>query len=178
MAKKKTAAAIAALAVLAVGGVAFARSRDEDEDEDDVDDADIVILPDLVEPVGPGGVEPESPPPPPPAGLKNYVGSGYNWPRKDRFPNEIAFAVLLNLFGYNANAALSIISQVNMTAVRQYQRDYNTVLATVPNPPTGKLAEDGLIGKNTIGAMLVSEAWVNTLGKPFPAIVAEAKANA
>ncbi len=130
-------------------------------------------VPGTDDPTGPT----EPPPPKPSSKLKNYVGSGYDWPNKTRFPNEASFAMTLNVWGYSASVTKSMISEQNMIAVRKFQRDFNVVRKTVNEPPPG-LLEDGLIGAGTIKGMLTVEAWVNFSGKPWPTMVAEAKAKA
>lgn len=160
---------VVALALLALGGAAIADDvvdDDDDDDDDDVDDDDDDDIPDE--------------PPPPPADPKknNYVGApGYSWPHKDRFPNERSFGLFLQQLGYNTNPGLadwSPISAATMVVVRQFQRDYNVarLAQTVDEPAPKSLSTDGLIGKNTIGAMLNAERWIIALAIPWQDLVA------
>jgi hypothetical protein len=146
--------------------------------DDDDDDGDLPDLGNIDDPVIFVPAEPTEPPPPPPdPKKKNYVGSGYAWPSKARFPNERSFGLFLQQLGYVTNPgdpAWSVISGDFMKIVRQFQRDFNVarLAQTVTEPQPGSLSTDGLIGKNTIAAMLLAEKWVQTLGVSWFDLVA------
>jgi len=116
----------------------------------------------------------EPPPPPPPGGVKNYVGSGYNWPRRDRFPTVDSFSLYLNGMGYPVLmpvAGFNVLSSSTMNQVRRFQRDYNVVRLTAANP-NPRISEDGLVGKGTIAAMIAAESWKIVAGMPWLQLVA------
>ena len=137
--------------------------------------------PRTVDPVDPAIIVPprvyppeEPPPPPPPAGKKNYVGSGYNWPRRDRFPTVDSFSLYLNGMGYPVLmpvAGFNVLSSSTMNQVRRFQRDYNVVRLTAANP-NPRISEDGLVGKGTIAAMIAAESWKIVAGMPWLQLVA------
>lgn len=173
--------------VLAALGLAFAGAAnaddlqpdDDDDDDDGADDA-IIVDPPVFCPPGQINVDGVcvTPPPPPDPKLCNYVGCGpsYNWIRKDRFPNERAFGLALQQLGYIINPGLanfSIVSDYSRSIVRQFQRDYNVArLAQTVEPTPNGLATDGLIGTNTINAIIKAQNWVNVLGLAWADIVA------
>lgn len=162
MASKKTAALIAGGIVLVGLAFAGAASASDDAPPDDDDDDPGRADPDP-DPASPrADPDPAEPPPPPPNPLiKDYVGSGYNWPRRDRFPNEQSFGTHMLALGYQTNPLApnwSVISAGFMTLVRRFQRDYNKVRLTIANPGPS-LSPDGLIGKNTINALLAAQQW-------------------
>lgn len=130
-------------------------------------------------PVQPPPIVDPVPPPPKPNAKKNFVGSGWNWPRRERFPNVASFVVFLNTYGYAATVAQNIVSDQNRAAIRKFQQDFNLVRAhRAKQGPValGAIATDGLIGVGTINAMLQAEAWVNQFASPWQGIVSQVKA--
>lgn len=178
--------------VLAALGLAFAGAANADDlqpDDDDDDDGEDPLIPGVVVdpnslPCPPGQVRVNGvcvvPPPPPDKKLCNYVGCGpaFNWSHKDRFPNERSFGQALEQIGYIFSphwgaASWSIISAQSMGVVRQFQRDYNVArLAQTVEPTPNGLATDGLVGNNTINAIIKAQNWVNVLGLSWADIVA------
>lgn len=158
---QKIAIGVGAVAALGLAAAAAADDTPPKRDVPDPPDEPVVPPPDPVEP----------PPPKPPAGLKNYVGSGYAWPYRNEFPSEASFGYALQEFGYDTrpwSAGWSVIGQRMMTMVREFQRDYNST-----NPPK-KLADDGLIGKNTIDAIRNAKAWTLAEGISWPTYIGAA----
>lgn len=174
--------ALGALA-LGLGGLALSRKASAGDGRFPIDP-----------PVGPGGEQPTEPvnpgfvePPPakPPANVKNYVGSGYNWPDRARYPQPVHIGIALQRLGYPVSFAdngdtphtrpFNMISTQNMIVVREFQRDYNAAAKaqTVDDPAKpGALDDDGLVGKNTLAAITNAERWVSVLGLPWSSIVA------
>lgn len=188
--KQKKLAALAALAALGFAGFAAAASDDTDPDPDPDPTPDPTPDPNAT-PCSPGFhrvpgpvingaptsmcVPDEPPPPPPDPKKKNYVGSGYDWPYRDRFPTEFSIASALNLLGYPVNPLASAISAATMFAVREFQRDYNDAAKaqTVDEPAVpASLSTDGLIGKNTLAAIINAQRWTNILNVDWLDIVA------
>lgn len=107
--------------------------------------------------------------PPPPKTNKKlvYVGSGWKWPRPDRFPTEKSFGEALSTLGYGAAVFLpgwEVTSTDTMGTVMMFQVDYTAVreyaflkskaqfgTGTEIGPP---VVVDGLIGENTIRALI------------------------
>jgi hypothetical protein len=195
MASKKKIALLGLLG-LGLGAAAFGAAKAADDDDGDDDGGDdvppevcppgfhAVILPNaqgIPQQTCVPDAEPDDPPPPPPGPghAKNYVGSGYNWPHKNDFPMEASFGAQLLVFGYPAaavNPAMpgwSVISGPMMSAVREFQRDYNAarLAQTVDVPAPKKLDTDGLIGANTINGLLNAKRWQQVLNLPWIDIV-------
>lgn len=113
-----------------------------------------------IPPPRPSDVLPSEPlPPPPPTG--NYVGSsGYSWPHKSKFPAKGSFEGWLAANGYANNQNSNPLDESTRNAVFAFQGDFNAVRQyALAHPELGlislkELDEDGLIGKNTIGAMV------------------------
>lgn len=145
-------------------------------------------------PVGPGGEEPgrihppvEPPPPPPPANVSNYVGSGWTWSAalRQTFPNATSIGNALVELGYPVSFAnngdtpatrpFNMISTHNMTIVREFQRDYNDVAQAqqldTPAVPAS-LDDDGLVGNNTLRALINAKRWIDTFGATWADVVA------
>lgn len=110
----------------------------------------------------PGAIDPNK--------VFNYVGApGYEWPHKDRFPNQVAFGLLLQQLGYDpgdlASPTFSITASQGLNAVAGFQRDYNIVRQNklawdfVPAGTKSTGAIDGLLGPKTIEALLNAEQW-------------------
>lgn len=113
-----------------------------------------------------------------PSKKNNYVGSGWAWPHGNEFPKVADFGFTLATLGYEVGdwdaANWDVLSQRVMDAVAQYQSDYNIVLAATGDEY--RLDTDGLLGTNTIEALLYSLNLQNTSPKDWQAYVAEAAA--
>jgi hypothetical protein len=102
---------------------------------------------------------------------RTYVGSGWNWPHRNRFPTEISFGEALATLGYGAAYGLpgwEVLSVETMNTVRQFQRDFNTVRnAFTLQHLSPEIDADGLIGEDTIKALLFaldvqeSDSWIS-----------------
>lgn len=115
-------------------------------------------------------------------GRRTYVGSGWQWPRTDVFPDEMSFGHALNSLGYGAAVGMpgwEPTSTETMNTVMLFQRDYNDVFEAArrlglqigPKP----LVIDGLIGADTVNAMVYAVN-NNNLRGPWIATVADARA--
>lgn len=113
---------------------------------------------------------------------RQYVGTGWKWPRSDVFPDEMSFGHSLNTLGYGAAVGMpgwEPTSKETMATVLQFQQDYNTVFEAAkrlglqigPKP----LVLDGLIGKDTVNA-LVYAVNNNNLKGPWIETVSDARA--
>lgn len=140
-------------------------------------------------PEGPtdGPTEPVEPPPVIPQGhASNYVGSGWSWSGalRQAFPAPVHIGIALQALGYpidytpgpNGNTApFNMISQSNMTSVREFQRDYNVAAQaqTVDeNPNPAQLDDDALVANQTMRALLNAKRWTEVLGLGWADIVA------
>ena len=170
------------LALLAAAAAARAATDDTPDIPTEPDDPIGPIFP--VTPVDP--VEPVEPPPVIPQGqASNYVGSGWSWSGalRQAFPAAVHIGNALARLGYpinytpgpNANTSpFNMISQANMTSVREFQRDYNVaVLAQTvdDNPNPAQLDDDALVANQTMRAILNAERWVDVLGVSWSDIV-------
>lgn len=105
-------------------------------------------------------------------GYAPYVGTGWPWPKADRFPNTRSFGHALNALGYATDVALpdwKILSPTTMNTVESFQRDYNVVrsayLTTWPvgtPPQTGfeigpLVYVNGRVGPSTIQALIFAQ---------------------
>jgi hypothetical protein len=108
--------------------------------------------------------------------LGTYVGSpGFNeWPRMDLFPDESAFGDALERLGYDAgdwmSDGYSVLGEPVLTAVREFQRDWNLYRTKIQVPWAPQLTTDGRLGRSTIkalaGVMELVEGgldWPNTI---------------
>jgi hypothetical protein len=86
---------------------------------------------------------------PPPT---NWSGNpaGYN---SDLFPSLAAVRGVLRSLGYGMPSNGATLSASDRAALRQFQRDYNTVSATYVNEPKGTLGVDGRLGRNTLNGI-------------------------
>jgi hypothetical protein len=88
---------------------------------------------------------------------RDYVGSGWDWPRRSIFPTELSFGAALAELGYGAAYGLpdwEILSAETIETVRAFQRDFNEVRRALGiGSIVGELDDDGLIGEETIRAM-------------------------
>lgn len=88
---------------------------------------------------------------------RNYVGSGWDWPKRNRFPTEESFAVAFKNLGYGSSWVISgwgVLSEEAMEVVRSFQRDFNEVrIAYNLQILIEELDADGLIGQDTIQAI-------------------------
>ena len=93
----------------------------------------------------------------------NYVGSGWIWPRPDRFPNIQSFGQALSELGYGAAFVLpgwEILSTETMNTVMVFQSDYDAVRAGLLKQTGVELpfvVIDGLIGEATIRALIFAQ---------------------
>ena len=111
-----------------------------------------------------------------------YVGSGWVWPRPDRFPDEHSFGEALNELGYGAAVALpgwEVLSTETMNTVMAFQTDYDAIreailLDAVEIGPF--IVVDGLIGADTIRALIFAVDWQsNHPDDSWIALVTDAK---
>lgn len=127
-------------------------------------------------------------PKPMPKPTGNYVGSGWSWPHHDRFPTEQAFGQTLQLLGYDAGGwnspTYSVLDPQPRQAVRSFQEDFNFIqayreymenqgeppMAGLP-PIRARLAEDGLLGPQTIPALVDAFTYQEVAGKSWWQIV-------
>ncbi len=129
-----------------------------------------------------------TPPPSPPSG--GYVGTGWSWPHKDKFPNEEAFGQSLQLLGYNAgnwasDPDYSMLDPQPKAAVMEFQEDFNFLMAfrnymegepgyePEPGMPPvrPKLAEDGKLGPKSIQALLDAFQYEKVAGQNWYDII-------
>jgi hypothetical protein len=108
----------------------------------------------------------------------NYVPHLETWPHIDRYPNEHAFGIQLDAWGYDVgpihtNEQWTVIDALPIQAVSEFQRDFNVVRriqlpAPVPGPA---LVEDGLIGNNTANSFWQAEQWTLAMNLTWPQLV-------
>ncbi len=109
----------------------------------------------------------------------NYVPNLETWPHIDRYPNEHAFGIQLEAWGYepgpiHTNAEWTVIDAAPIEAVSEFQRDFNVVskmmLPDALNAPG--IVEDGLIGPATANAFWQAEQWTQAMDMTWPELVA------
>lgn len=113
-------------------------------------------------------------PPPTQRKIKDYVGSGWNWTRKDVFPTQQSFVDTLYNLGYPVQLSWDVLSGNFMQKVGWFQADYNAVISAF-GYEGAKLIVDNLIGKNTIPALIRTEAIEDELGESWLTLVAQAR---
>jgi hypothetical protein len=138
----------AALLGVVIGGVTWARRRKKQ-------------LPPVVTPPGGGGGSNTG------GGggtTKNYVGSGWNWPKRYFFPEEASFGDALQNLGYGNfdpnSPNFTVLSSGVMQSVKEFQRDWNIVRSQLSQGPAS-LGVDGLIGTNTLNALEIAVGFQN-----------------
>ncbi len=107
------------------------------------------------------------PKPKPKKKLKDdYVGSGWTWPRPDRFPTTESFGDALNELGYGAAVGLpewEVLSKETMDLVMVFQSDYDDVREALLKESGVEIGPyiviDGLIGDSTIRALIFAVDW-------------------
>ncbi len=106
-----------------------------------------------------------------------YVGDPkgpFAWPRDDLFPSVDAFGDVLERLGYDVgewqSPDWSPLSGTTMSAVAQFQKDWNLYRAHIDDPWAPEIAANGKLDMNTVTALAgVVEAmqlgldWPNTI---------------
>ncbi len=113
----------------------------------------------------------------------NYVGSGWIWPRPDRFPDVASFGHTLNELGYGAAVGLpgwEILSTETMNTIMAFQSDYAAVRAALLKEAGVELPfviTDGLVGDSTIRALIFAQDFErNNPDDSWIALVTDARA--
>jgi hypothetical protein len=94
-----------------------------------------------------------------------YVGSGWKWPRPDRFPTEKSFGEALSTLGYGAAVFLpgwEVTSTETMNTVMAFQTDYNAIREAMLQSGADigpVIVIDGLIGADTVRALIFALDW-------------------
>lgn len=110
----------------------------------------------------------------------NFVGTGWVWPRQDKFPTENSFIGWLLGHGYVPGPPDGNVRKpATEGAVMNFQNEFNAVVDYAKDQGWGvpnKLTVDGKIGTNTINAMIQADTLMGTAGMGWKQLVAAAQA--
>lgn len=113
-----------------------------------------------------------------PLGPAAVGDTGYVWPHRDLFLDESGFGEALENFGYDVGdwsaPGWTVTSSLIVSAVREFQADYNSVRPTLEEPPTEALATSGRIDDATVNAMVFVHE-LQQAGHTWPLVVLQAK---
>lgn len=100
----------------------------------------------------------------------NYVGSGWDWPKKWKYPDEKSFGKALENLGYGdfdwTADDFTVLHAAVMQAVKEFQADWNYVKKHSDSLSGGpkSVDVDGLIGTHTIDALEYAEDYEDAPG--------------